>query len=117
MIPAALCPIAGLWVLSVMGAESLHLAMYPHQALSHGKGLGTILVTVSPFFGVLPLGMVAGNFIVYTIRGARKALDGEATVHPGTAFLSAQKGLLIAALVFAPVSAALTLYGVFMSWS
>ena len=117
LIPAIVCPMVGLWIVSALGAQALHQMTYPSQALSNSEGLGAILVAVSPFLGAVPTGMIIGNFLMNAISGARKAFNREAAEYPGTDYWSAQKGLFLLALVLVPFSASLTILGALMSWS
>ncbi len=116
LIPAVVIPLVGIWALSVFGAEWLHMSKYPNQSLKSGTGVGTILITVSPFFGTLPLAMIVGNVFVWLIPPARHALDAEAKSVPNTNFLSAQKQLLKIVYIVLPISIAATILGAIIPW-
>jgi hypothetical protein len=50
--------------------------------------------------------MILGNFLVWLVPPARRALDLEAKAHPGTSFTETNRGLLRFALFVTPAALA-----------
>ncbi|MBJ6802809.1 hypothetical protein [Geomonas propionica] len=117
LLPAIITSLCALWVGSYKVLNTLHSTVHPGQNFGiTGKGLGAVLAAVTPFFGALPVAMIIGNFLVWLIPPARKALDEEAKPFPSTSFINAQKQLLKLAYVLVPVSLALGILGALMPW-
>ena len=64
------------------------------------------LYAFGPFFPVLILAAVLGNFLIYLIPPARKAMDAEDKAFPGTEYATAQRTLGRLALVTMPIGLA-----------
>jgi len=116
LIPAVLIPLAAIYVVSLIAVESLRTQIHPGETLRNASGFGAILVTVSPFFGAIPLGMILGNLFVWLIPPARRVLDAEAIPYPETTFWNAQKTLVKFTFAIVPLSVALTILGIQMPW-
>ncbi len=116
LIPAILIPFGVLWVLDFRAVNLLHMRLYPGQDIWKCRGIGTILVAISPFFGSLPVAMIMGNFFVRRLPPARRVLDREAEAFPVTSYRNSQKQLFKFALVLVPVSLLLSLIGVLLPW-
>lgn len=116
LIPAIVIPWCILWWLGFRAGNLLHLRIFPGQDIWQSQGLGTILVAVSPFFGALPLAMIAGNFLIWLLPPARRVLDHETQSVPSASYRNAQKQLFKIALVLVPVSLLLSVTGVLLPW-
>lgn len=116
-IPAVLFPLLALYGGSLIAVEALHLHIYPGERLRHARGFGVILATISPFFGVVPLAMILGNFFIWFVPPARQVLEVEAKAFPETFFGNVQKKLCHFSLIMVSVSVILTLGGVLLPWT
>src|SRR5579863_6090541 len=81
------------WALVKVG-EAIHLKLYPGQFLHTAKGIGPILTTIAPFFMIVPIGFLFGNYCIRLIATARLALDREADSDPHMTFRGSQSDLL-----------------------
>lgn len=103
------------WALAAIG-EAIHLILYPGQYLQTAKGIGPIFAMVSPFFIVIPLGFIFGNFCIWLIPYARFALDREAENDPHMTFHGSQRDLLKATAFIVPIAVIMMAIGVLLNW-
>lgn len=94
----------------------LHRGLYPDQGPGFDKGIAAIMATVSGLFAAIPIAMIVGNFLVWMIPPAQRALDDEARTVKGTDFFSAQRQLLKLAATIVPVALLLAIIGASMPW-
>ena len=116
LLPAVLLPLAAIWAGLCVTADVLHMHLYPGESLRTAKGVWPILATLAPFFAAVPLAMLLGNVLVWLVPPARRALDLEATPHPGTSFRASQAMLSKLALYMAPLSIAASLVAAAFPW-
>jgi len=117
LIPAMVLPAAGLWWGAVKSLEALHAVFYPAEnLLTSSNGIGPIVATLSPFFSVLPLAMIAGNYLVWLIPPARRVLDREADSYPENRFLESQRQLIQFSKYIVPIGLGIGVIGALVSW-
>ncbi|WKE67225.1 hypothetical protein PVT67_08310 [Gallaecimonas kandeliae] len=117
LIPSISTTLLLLWWVTFIALESIHSKIYSMQNFQDTpNGIGVILSAIAPFLGLIPLSMLIGNYIVFLVHPARKALDTEAKGVRGTTFLEAQKGLLKLTMILIPIFYGLALVGVFLPW-
>jgi hypothetical protein len=116
LLPAVLLPLAAMWAGLCGGANLMHMQLYPGESLRTAKGLWPILATLAPFFAATPLAMLIGNFIVWLVPPARRALDIEASAYPGTSFRASQAALIRLTLYLTPLSIAACLVAAALPW-
>ncbi len=76
--------------------------------------LGGALIALPPFVPTMTAAMVIGNFLVYLIPPARRAMDAEDQGFPGTEYATAQSSLGRATVYTAPVVLFLSLLGAWL---
>lgn len=81
------------------------------QHLNGPFTLSQALLVFAPLVPALSGSMVIGNFAIYLIPPARRAMDAEDRNYPGTDYATAQKALSRLTLYSAPVALILTLLG------
>jgi hypothetical protein len=81
------------------------------QYLNGPFTLSQALLVFAPLVPALSGSMVIGNFAIYLIPPARRAMDAEDRSYPGTDYATAQKALSRLTLYSAPVALILTLLG------
>ncbi|MGB6633447.1 MAG: hypothetical protein WBE52_19560, partial [Terriglobales bacterium] len=69
------------------------------------------LIAFGPMIPTLTGAMVIGNFLIYQIPSARRAMDVEDRGHPGTAYQTAQRALGQITLYGMPIAVILLLLG------
>jgi len=116
LIPAVLLPVIALWVGGVLLAQHGHMLLYPGQTLRNAKGWGVIMATLAPVFAAVPLGMLIGNFLVWQVGPARKALDREAAPYPKLTYRASQSALIRIALIGAATALTATALGTLSPW-
>ena len=116
LIPAVLLPLVLILVGTMFLVAALHSTIYPGQNLNNARGIASILATVPLLFGGLPLSMLIGNMIVSAVTPARRALDEEAALVPGTSFEAAQSRVRALALYLIPASAVMCAVGSLLPW-
>ena len=116
LVPAVLLPLIAIWVALVLLGDCAHGLIYSGQTLRTGRGLGPILNALAPVFVAIPLGMLAGNLLVWCIAPARRALQREAAPHPALTFAASQSALLKLLPMMALVSLLGLALGVFLPW-
>ena len=116
LIPAVLLPIIALWVAAVLLAQQAHMLLYPSQTLRNAKGLWVIVAVMAPVLAAVPLGMLVGNFLVWQVGQARRALNGEAEPDPATTYAESQSVLLRLALLGLAIAVVATAIGTLTSW-
>lgn len=115
LVPAVLVPLIAMWVaMGLLGAYA-HGLIHNGQTLRTGRGLGPILNALAPVFIAIPLGMLAGNLLVWCIAPARRALEREAKPYPALTFAASQSALLKLLPLLATVSIS-GLVGVLLPW-
>ena len=116
LIPAVLLPIIALWVAGALSAQHVHLLLYPSQTLRNAKGLWVILAVMAPVAAAVPLGMLVGNFLVWQVGPARRALNREAEPDPTTSYAASQPALLRLAIPAAIIAVVATAIGTVSPW-
>ncbi len=116
LIPAVILPAGGLWWAAVKSLEALHGIFYPTRHLLASNAVGAILAAVSPFFAVLPVAMIVGNYLVWLVPPARQVLDREATPYPGTGFRQSQQQLMQFAKYLVPIGLGIGIIGALIPW-
>jgi hypothetical protein len=116
LVPAVLGPLVIFWVAAVLLAQQAHLNLYPGQTLRNAKGLWVIVAVMAPVLAAVPLGMLVGNFLVWQIRPARRALDQEAASDPAVTYGASQSALRKVLFPAMAVAAAATALGILLSW-
>lgn len=105
------------WIASIKLGTAIHLIMYSGQYLSNSQGLGTILMAVSPFILMLPVGMIVGNWMVQLIAFAKRTLDAEAIEgDPHSTYRGAQHDLAMIAKMILPIAGMLYVLGICLPW-
>jgi hypothetical protein len=105
------------WIILASFAAEIHSRLYPGQTLSNTQGAGPVLTATAPFFILLPIGLMLGNWLVYLNRRARRALDAEAIEgDPHSTYRGAQRDLAWAVLVLAAIGIPLLWIGVHLNW-
>jgi hypothetical protein len=84
------------------------------KVLGSGMSFPHFLILFSPFVPTLAAGMVIGNFLIYLIPAARRAMDAEDRSFPGTEYSTAQRELTRLAAYTAPVALALLMLGAWL---
>jgi len=79
--------------------------------LSGPMTLPQALLTLGPMIATLLVAALIGNFIIYRIPPARRAMDAEDRDHPGTDYATAQKALGQLALYATPITLLLLFAG------
>lgn len=72
------------------------------------------LYMFAPFVPVMAGSMVLGNFLIYLIPPARRAMDNEDKAFPGTKYATAQRTLGRIALVTLPIGLLLSFLGAWL---
>ena len=116
LIPAVLIPLIVMWVALVLLGAYAHGLIHNGQTLRTGRGLGPILDALAPMFIAVPLGMLAGNLLVWCIAPARHALEREAMPYPALRFAASQSALLKLLPLLATVSISGLVLGVLLPW-
>lgn len=91
-------------------------AVSPYWMRGIGSGpmtLASALLIFPLFIATVPVAMVVGNFLIYLIPAARRAMDAEDRAFPGTEYTTAQRELKRLAAMLLPVAILLSLIG---SW-
>lgn len=73
--------------------------------------LGSFLMTFAPLIPTMTAAMVIGNFLIYLIPAARRAMDAEDKDHPGTDYCTAQNQLVRLTLIGLPIGLVVSLSG------
>jgi hypothetical protein len=73
-----------------------------HFLGNHSMSLAGALFLFAPFITTLASSMVLGNFLIYLIPPARRAMDNEDKAFPGTEYFTAQKTMGRIALYTSP---------------
>jgi hypothetical protein len=73
-----------------------------------------ILILFAPLLPALAAGMVIGNYFIYLIPAARRAMDAEDRAFPGMAYSAAQRELTRLAVYATPVAVLLSLLGAWL---
>jgi hypothetical protein len=117
LIPAFVASLGLLWWLFVALLLVAHRNLYLGQDLANTpRGVGPILTTVSPLLAAIPLAMLFGNAVVWLVPPARRAMERQATLVPGTSFQTTQSCLLRGSTLLVPIALALGILGTLMSW-
>jgi hypothetical protein len=82
--------------------------------LGSGMSFSHALILFSPFVPTAAVAMVIGNYLIYLIPGARRAMDAEDRAFPGTDYLTAQRELARLARYSAPIALLLSLLGAWL---
>ncbi len=124
LLPIAILP---LWI--VMWFMAIELGCVAHlvfagksvppisnwmKVLGSGMSFAHFLVVFSPFIPTISAAMVLGNYLVYQVPAARRAMDAEDRGFPGTEYATAQRELKRLTLYTAPIAIVLLLLGAWM---
>ncbi len=116
LIPAVLLPIIVFWIAGALSAQQAHMLLYPSQTLRNAKGLWVIVAVMAPVLAAVPLGMLVGNFLVWQVAPARRALNHEAESDPITSYSASQSALVRLALVGVAIAVVATAIGTISPW-
>jgi len=116
LIPAVLVPIVAVWVGTVLLAQKGHMLLYPGQTLRNAKGLWVIVAVMAPVLAAVPLGMLVGNFLVWQVGPARRALNREAAPDPTTTYGASQSALFKFSLLGVGIALVVTALGTLSPW-
>jgi hypothetical protein len=116
LVPAVLLPLVALWVAGVLVAQHAHTLLYPGQTLRNATGYWVVVATLAPVFAAVPLGMLAGNFLVWLVGPARRVLNREAASDPALTFGATQAALLRVARLGVALGVIVTTLGTFGPW-
>jgi hypothetical protein len=106
-----------IWFALAVVLEALHEAIYPTQTLATTpRGVGAILAGVAPFFAAIPLAMYVENWLIWSIRPARRILDREASRAPSADFRSAQRQMAQACRYLVLPALGLAILGALLPW-
>jgi nitrate reductase NapE component len=113
-----------LWWLTVLLGGALHFALHRQSLLNLTDWMhvllvkpitgATALLVLGPMIPALTGAMVLGNFLVWLIPPARRAMQEEDRPHPGTDYATAQRTLGRLTLYTLPFAALLMLCGVLL---
>jgi hypothetical protein len=84
------------------------------KVLSSGMSLAHALILFAPVIPALTTAMVIGNYLVYWVAPARRALNAEAADFPGTEYSTGQRELSRVTAYTAPVALLLSLLGAWL---
>jgi hypothetical protein len=84
------------------------------KVLGSGMSIAHFLILFSPFVPTMTAAIVIGNYLVYLVPPARRAMDAEDCAFPGTEYATAQRELKRLTLYSAPIGLALLLLGAWM---
>jgi hypothetical protein len=84
------------------------------KVLGSGMSFAHFLILFSPFLTTLAAAMVFGNYLIYLIPAARRAMDAEDRAFPGTEYSTAQRELSRLAAYSAPVALMLLMLGAWL---
>jgi hypothetical protein len=84
------------------------------KVLGSGMSIAHFLILFSPFVPTVVAAAVIGNYVVYLIPAARRAMDAEDRAFPGTEYSTAQRELTRLAAYTAPVAFALLMLGAWL---
>ena len=116
LVPAGLLPVIVVWVAATLLAERLHMHLHPGESLRNGDGPWVVVAAVAPLFAAIPMGMLAGNFLVHQVAKARRVLDLEASSDPTLSYPASQRALRKAAFFAAIASSVATTLAVLLPW-
>ena len=105
------------WVAYVLLFLRSASAVSPYWMRSMGPGqmsLASFLLMFPLFFATMPLAMVIGNFLIYRIPAARRAMDAEDRAFPGTEYTTGQRELKRLAIMLLPIAIVITLIGAWL---
>jgi uncharacterized membrane protein len=117
LIPCYVVP----WLLLVLGSLVVLGRLYGLIHAVRGFALlpdtvGGILMAVGSLFAWLGPAMIVANLLVAAVPRARRALDQEAALVPGTDRASANRSLLRLSSYVTPIGVAVALAGLFVPW-
>ena len=92
------------------------MLLYPSQTLRSAKGLWVIVAVMAPVLAAVPLGMLGGNFLVWQVGQARRALNREAEPDPATTYADSQSALLRLTLLGLAIAVVATAIGTLTPW-
>ncbi len=84
------------------------------KVLGSRMSLADFLILFAPFVPTMTAAMVIGNYFVYLIPVARRAMDAEDQAFPGTEYSTAQRELRRLTGFAAPVALVLSLLGAWL---
>jgi len=124
LLPLVIIPLwLGLWWAAIEMACLAHIlfARTPVPPLGEwmavlgaGMSLAHVLILFPPFVPAVAAAMVIGNYLIYLIPGARRAMDAEDRAFPGTDYSTAQRELMRIARYTAPIALLLALLGAWL---
>jgi hypothetical protein len=114
----------GVWWFMVLLGGALHFALHPQPLSQRTEWMRLLLdgpitgpkalLVFAPMIPALTGAMVLGNFLVWLIPPARRALRGEARAHPGTDYGTSQRALGRITLYTLPFAAVLMFCGAWL---
>lgn len=104
------------WFPPFLLAQRAHASLHPGQTLNNARGLWVIVATVAPVLATVPLGMVVGNFLVWQVGPARKALNRKAATDSTLTYGASQSALIRVALFALAFALAATAIGTLGPW-
>jgi hypothetical protein len=124
LLPVVIFPLwLGIWWVAVELGCGAHILFSGKSAppvgewmrvLGSGMSFPHVLIVFSPFVPALAAGMVIGNYLIYLIPAARRAMDAEDRAFPGTEYSTAQRELTRLAAYTAPIALLLLLLGAWL---
>jgi hypothetical protein len=84
------------------------------KALGSGMSFANILILFAPFVPAVTAAMVIGNYLVYLVPAARRAMDAEDQAFPGTEYRTAQRELKRLTIYTVPIALGLSLLGAWL---
>lgn len=115
LIPAVVAPWSITWWLTARGLGNVCKLFHPLQEFTLlPDTVGGILIAIGSLFAWIGPSMIIANFLVSMVPPARKTLDAEAALVPGTDRRSANRDLLRLSWFLTPASLLLGLVGAWM---
>jgi hypothetical protein len=84
------------------------------KVLGSGMSFAHFLILFSPFLTTLAAAAVIGNYFIYLIPAARRAMDAEDRAFPGTEYSTAQRELSRLAGYTTPIALSLLMLGAWL---
>jgi hypothetical protein len=81
------------WEVHTLFYPSHHLHDFWQRGITLGSFVPSFLMVFAPTPGSIGAGLMLGNLLAWTIPGARRTFNAEASGFPGTDFRSAMRGL------------------------
>jgi hypothetical protein len=121
LLPIVIFPLwIGIWWMAIELGCVAHLLLAGRsvppisdwmKVLGSGMSFAHFLILFSPLIPTMTAAAVIGNYLVYLVPPARRAMDAEDRAFPGTEYPTAQRELKRLTLYTAPIALALLLLG------